>query len=266
MPLVFVISGASLFYAVGKGSAVGFIRDKVLRLLVPLMVGVFTHVSLAVYLERTTHSQFSGSFFRFYPHYFEGMYGFGGNSAWMGLHLWYLLVLFVFSLTFMPLFHLLKGPARDVLNKLGDLLAVPGVLLILILPVACLSAILDPRSGLGQRNFGGWPIPVYICYLLYGFVIFSHHHLQASIRRMRSFYLAAALATTAFLLWRFGYLVPKHGTKAELHFGLFYIVSSWCWILAFTGFVSRYLINNTPFLKYATRQFYPSTFYTKPSS
>jgi peptidoglycan/LPS O-acetylase OafA/YrhL len=257
MPLVFVISGASLFYAVDKGSVVRFIRDKVLRLLVPLVVGVFTHVSLAVYLERTTHNQFSGSFFKFYPHYFDGMYGFGGNFAWMGLHLWYLQVLFVYSLAFLPLFYLLKGLARGLLSKLGDFLAVPGVILVLILPVAWLSAILDPRSGLGQRNFGGWPVPVYICYLFYGFIIFSHARLQARIQQMRWFYLTVALTITAVLLWQFGYIVPQHGTKAELYFGLCFITSSWCWILAFIGFVSKYLINKTPLLKYANEAVLP---------
>jgi peptidoglycan/LPS O-acetylase OafA/YrhL len=257
MPLVFVISGASLFYAVGKGSVLGFIRDKVLRLFVPLVVGVFTHASLAVYLERTTHNQFSGSFLEFYPHYFNGMYGFGGNFAWMGLHLWYLLVLFVYSLAFLPLFYLLKGPARNLLSKLGDLLAIPGVILVLILPVAWLSAILDPRSSFGQRNFGGWPIPVYICYLLYGFVIFSHARLQLRIQQMRGLYLTVALITTAVLLWQFGYAVPQHGTKAELYFGLLFIMSSWCWILVFIGCVSKYLVNNTSFLKYASEAVLP---------
>jgi len=29
-----------------------------------------------------------GGFLAFLPHYFEGWYGFGGNFAWMGLHLW----------------------------------------------------------------------------------------------------------------------------------------------------------------------------------
>ena len=257
MPLVFVISGASLFYAVGKGSVIQFIRDKVLRLLVPLVVGVFTHASIGVYLERTTNGQFSGSFFKFYPHYFDGMYGFGGNFAWMGLHLWYLLVLFIYSLAFPPLFYLLKGLARGLLSKLGDLLAVPGVILVLILPVAWLSAILDPRSGLGQRNFGGWPVPVYICYLLYGFVIFSHARLQARIQQMRWFYLTIALLTTAVLLWQFGYVVPQHGTKAELYFGLFFITSSWCWILAFIGFTYKYMTSNTWVLKYANEAVLP---------
>jgi peptidoglycan/LPS O-acetylase OafA/YrhL len=67
MPLIFVISGASLFHAIGRGSVTGFIRDKVLRLLVPFAVGMFTHVAFCVYLERISHNQFIGSFITFYP-------------------------------------------------------------------------------------------------------------------------------------------------------------------------------------------------------
>jgi glucans biosynthesis protein C len=257
MPVIFVISGASLFYAVGKGSAAGFIRDKVLRLLVPLAVGIFTHVALAVYLERSSHHQFSGSFFEFYPHYFDGMYGFGGNFAWMGLHLWYLLVLFIFSLVFLPLFYLLKGSARGLFEKLGSALAVPGVVLILALPVIWLSAVLDPRSGIGQRNFGGWPVPVYACYLFYGFILFSHARLRARLAQMRWFHLAMALAASVVLLWRFGYALPPAQSRAQLYFGLFFIISSWAWILAFLGFAGRYLTVNRPFLRYANEAVLP---------
>jgi glucan biosynthesis protein C len=36
MPLVFVISGASILYALGKGGVGKFVKDRTLRLLVPL--------------------------------------------------------------------------------------------------------------------------------------------------------------------------------------------------------------------------------------
>jgi glucan biosynthesis protein C len=127
----------------------------------------------------------------------------------------------------------------------------------LILPIVWLSAILDPRTGLGQRNFGGWPLPVYICYLLYGFILFSHARLQARIQQMRWFYLVAALATATVLLFQFGYALPRAGTKAQLYFGLFFIISSWCWILAFIGFTSKYLTSNTRLLKYANEAVLP---------
>ena len=73
MPLIFVISGASLFYAVGKGGARSFVKDKALRLMVPWLVCIFTHASLQVYLERITHGDFSGTYFQFLPHYFQGI-------------------------------------------------------------------------------------------------------------------------------------------------------------------------------------------------
>ena len=38
MPLMFIVSGASLFYALGKGGVLTFVKDKALRLLVPLVV------------------------------------------------------------------------------------------------------------------------------------------------------------------------------------------------------------------------------------
>ena len=129
MPLIFFISEASLFYATGSRGAATFVVDKVRRLLVPLVVGIFTHVILQVYLERVSHHQFVGSFFEFIPRYFDGWYTSGGNFAWMGFHLWCLEVLFVFSLLFYPLFRaLLTAPGRRLLDLLGRFLALPGAI------------------------------------------------------------------------------------------------------------------------------------------
>jgi glucan biosynthesis protein C len=72
-------------------------RERVIRLLVPLGVGILTHIIVQVYIENITHGRFSGTFWQFIPHYFDGWHAFGGNFAWMGLHLWYLLMLFLFS-------------------------------------------------------------------------------------------------------------------------------------------------------------------------
>src|SRR5947207_4503997 len=52
MPLIFVISGASTFYALKSAGAGRFVRDRAVRLLVPLLAGIFTHIALQVYLER----------------------------------------------------------------------------------------------------------------------------------------------------------------------------------------------------------------------
>jgi VanZ family protein len=93
MPLFFVLSAFSIYYALEHRTRGQFMQERVKRLLVPLGVGIFTHIILQVYIEHITHGRFRGTFWQFIPRYFNGWYGFGGNFAWMGLHLWYLLML-----------------------------------------------------------------------------------------------------------------------------------------------------------------------------
>lgn len=100
-------------------------------------------------------------------------------------------------------------------------------------------------------------MPAYVCYLFYGFIIFSNPRLQERIQRMRPFYLGLALATCALLLWRFRYLAPHHGTQAELRFGLLFLIGSWSWMLAFIGFAGAYLKRSTPLLAHANEAVLP---------
>jgi len=87
------------------------LRDRVLRLLVPFVSGVLVIVPPQVWVERVGHGAFAGSFFAFYPHYFDGLYGFGGNFAWIGLHLWYLLLLFLITVVLAPLLYWATRPS-----------------------------------------------------------------------------------------------------------------------------------------------------------
>ena len=105
LPTIFVVSAASIWYSLGYQKAGRFIWGKVLRLFIPLVFGAFILSPHQVYLERITHGQFSGSFFQWFPRYFEGLDGFGGNFAFTGKHLWYLMLLFMFSLVLLPIEH-----------------------------------------------------------------------------------------------------------------------------------------------------------------
>jgi hypothetical protein len=259
MPFIFMISGASLYYALGSRGARKFIDDKVKRLLVPLIVGIFTHVMFQVYLEQITHSQFSGTFIEFIPHYFEGWYGFGGNFAWMGLHLWYLLILFLFSLLFYPLFRWLSaGFGKQLLDGFATFLALPGMVYILGLPIAGLSIVLDPREIIGIRDFGGWPLWIYMLFFLNGFIVMSHAGLQKRIQQVR--WISLAIAVMGFLglgvIWA-GQGDPVFGSPRYAQvFGIFGMCS-WCWLLAFFGFGMKHLNFKTNFLSYANEAILP---------
>jgi len=261
MPLMFVISGASLFYALGKGGGAGkFVKDKVLRLLVPLVVGIFTHASLQVYLERLTHGQFTGSYFQFLPYYFHGVYGIteGGNFAVHGMHLWYLLYLFVFSLLLYPLLRWLRGRGQGVLSRLGGGLGLPGAVFGLALPIVLLEAFADPNNPVMDFGDAGWPAIIYLWLVVAGFVVFSDERTQAGVQRLRWLSLALAAASTAtYLVLSFQPAGLTFGTPLWAFALGLRGLGSWSWILAALGFGRKHLNSRTPFVTYANEAVLP---------
>jgi glucan biosynthesis protein C len=244
MPLMFVISGAGVFYSLGRRGAGAFLKDRALRLLVPVAVGIFTHIAWQVYLERLTHGQFSGSFLSFYPRYFDGLYAFGGNFAWMGLHLWYLEMLFVFSLVFLPLLVWLRRASggRRVLARLAGLLSLPGGIYLPAIPVSLVLALPDPNIPWTARLFGGWSLVAYIPLFLAGFALYADDRLSDQAGRFRWISLGTALAGTVWMFARFARGgEPEFGTAYYSALLLVYGLCAWLWILAVLGFGARRL-------------------------
>ncbi len=173
MPLFFILSGLSAFYALGHRTASGYIRERFFRLVVPLVFGIFVLVPPQVYIERVSHGRFVGSFFAFFPHYFDGFYAFGGNFAWMGLHLWYLEVLFIFSLVTLPLFIFARREwIRGLLGRATALCAKPGGIFLFVLPLLCMELFVNAHRGtVGIRDFGGWSPLTYLVFFVIGFII-----------------------------------------------------------------------------------------------
>jgi glucans biosynthesis protein C len=252
MPFMFVVSGAGVFYALGKRGAGAFLKDRALRLLVPLTVGIFTHIAWQVYLERLSHGRFSGSFLDFYPRYFDGLYAFGGNFAWMGLHLWYLEMLFVFSLVFLPLLSWLqRGGGRRALAAFAGLFSFPGGIYLLAVPVSLVLALPNPDTPWTARLFGSWSLVGYVPLFLAGFVLYSDDRLSDQTGRFRWVSLAVALAGTAWMFARFSRGgEPKFGTAYYLTLLLTYGLCAWLWILAALGFGMRRLRFARPALLY----------------
>jgi surface polysaccharide O-acyltransferase-like enzyme len=251
MPIFFVISGAAVYFVINRSGFGKFAKDKVLRLAVPLVVGVFTHAAWQVYLERISHGQFDGSFWQFIPHYFDGLYGFGGNFAWMGLHLWYLLVLFLYSLLLYPLFRWLSGGGRAVLGAIGEFLARPGAIYPLALPIMLLISILDPSKPLGRRDFGGWSLLPHLLFFVYGFIMISNDRLQQNILKLR--WVSLAGGVVAFVALRLSRVVaaPAYGNASFILVNSLYALMGWFLLLAILGFGMRLLTKTTPLLQYA---------------
>jgi peptidoglycan/LPS O-acetylase OafA/YrhL len=259
MPLMFIISGASVFYALRAHNTGKFIKDKVLRLLVPLVVGIFTHSIWQIYLENITQGRFSGTFFEFLPHYFDGLYGFGGNFAWMGVHLWYLEVLFVLCLALLPLFRWLKiGGGQRVLDRAGSFLAKPGAIYLLVLPIALLRTALDPDTFFGSGDFGGWGLPIYIVFFVYGFIVISHDGVQQRIQELRRVSLVSGILILAALIALYAaWGETSFGTLEYVVVNSAYALLSWCWLLAILGFGMKHFNTSSARLPYANEAVLP---------
>lgn len=242
MPLMFILSGVAAALALRRGGLGRFVASKVPRLLVPLLFGVFVLAPPQVYLERLTHGQFAGSFIAFLPHYFDGLYAFGGNFAWMGLHLWYLLVLFLFSVLLAPLMGWLRTDAGARLSgRLASLLAKPGLWLLLALPIAGLD-MLDPGSLPGTRQMGGWNLFTYICFYLYGYFAFANPKFQESARRGWRFSLALVLLVpVTFVALGLGQVADPVGKPVFALISLTRGINTMAWVMAITGLCFQYL-------------------------
>ena len=152
MPLLFAISGASIFFALRPGGAVRFLAERGLRLLVPLALGMLVLGPPQVYLQRLTHGDFQGSFFGFLPLYFDGS-PFNGNFAWTGVHLWYLEYLFLFTLVLTPLFVWLKRPSgQAALVSFSRFSVRPGAIFLWVLPFVALMIVADPLRPAWARR------------------------------------------------------------------------------------------------------------------
>jgi len=255
MPLIFLISGASIFYALNKGGVGKFIKDKVLRLVVPLVtMGIIIFGVIQMYLEALTYGQFSGSFFEFIPQYFQ----LGLFESW-GVHLWYLKMLFIFCIVFLPLFLWLKrGSGQSTLTRIGNILASPGAAYLLALPTILCLILTDREDYWGDLSWGGGSILTHATFFLAGFLVVSHEGLQKNIQRFRwlSLALIVILLVTLFGLFM-TYGEPSFGSPLYVPFFTLWGLWSWSWVLAILGFGMKHLGFNKPILSHANEAVLP---------
>jgi|GEM_PF-68176 len=277
MPLFFVLSGAAIFLSKGSDKKWEFVKSRFLRLLVPLIfMGTFIINPLYVYIERLSSGQTAGGFFQWYPQYFDGIYGFGGNFAPLGqgTHLWYLEFLFIYSLILLPLCVRSKRRGTSFLARLSIHFEKPWALFFLFVPISAAAAAFEMFGLGGVRVVGGWDPISYLLFLIYGYLIFSNAKIGETIKAYSPIYLVLALILTALLLGsHFGFILKipgltRHdllndGALLPLNQSLEVAVQGlrgflgWCWIIGLLGLGRRFLNFNNNFLAYGNEGVLP---------
>ena len=244
MPLFFVLSGASVYYSLKSRNGGSFLKERFFRIMIPwFLTGIFVMAPPQVYLERLSHGQFNGNFFQFIPHYFDGLYVFGGNFAWTGMHLWYLMVLSVFSVVLLPLFLPRAKTGISLAQSVAAKLGRPWVLPLLFVSVA-VASLLSSVVGLGfTEQMGSWDILSYAMFFILGYVLFASTGLQEAVRKQGGWFLLAAVIFSAAHIFLKFYVRPAFYEDVDIR-----LFASWGWIVGlfwlgghFLNFKNRFL-------------------------
>lgn len=205
MPLLFFISGAGTFFALQKRSFGSYAGERVWRLFIPLVFGMFVVVPPQIYIEWLFRGRFTGSYAEFYPEVFhfkpyeDG--GTGGAFSWH--HLWFICYLFFYSLLSIPLFRWLKSPGgQRFTDRVGTLLVRPGGAFWLgILPIVISQLTLKPyfpEETHGLTDDWAYFTKNLLLFWL-GYVLISRREFWQMLTDQRRLFLAGTLLCTLFL-------------------------------------------------------------------
>lgn len=247
MPIFFIIAGMGTFYALRIVTGKQYALSRIIRLLVPFIIGIFTHIPVQVYLERVSHGDYTGTFFEWVPQYFQGAYGYGdGNFAFLGLHLWFLAVLLVISLVLLPgAVYFSKDKNLDRLDKFTNFLNKPGILYLFPIPIIVIEFVIR-ITGADKYIYilGGWSIITFFVYFFYGYLFASNLKFKKTIEKHGISALIVAILTGIGLYLSFTYQVQLGETVFIILLSLLGVFYSWSCLLALFAFGSRFLNHN----------------------
>lgn len=250
MPLLFLLAGASTWFALEFRTAGRYLEERFLRLVVPAAFAITVLIPPMIYLQFLDGPEFD-SFWQFYLQFFR--IDFGDLSGYSGTftpaHLWFVIFLCAFSVVALPLFLALKrAPGRRLTARLATFFERRGAIFLLALPLALVDLLPD---------IGGKSPFLYLTLFVYGYVLFSNPRFQEALDRHAVGALLLGVVATApsvYLTAGGAWFGPPWGPVA-VH--LVYFFSRWCWLIAILGLGRRYLSADRRPLRALSRASYP---------
>jgi len=266
LALLFLISGVGVCFALRHRNRVLFMRDRALRLLVPLVFGVLVIVPPMIFLEKRFVGEFTGSFAEFYPTFFtQGVYP-GGNLSWH--HFWFIVYLYLNCLLGWPIFTYFKRAAgQKQLAHWSQRLSQGASLYIAIVPLAIVEITLRaPFPGFRDLIHDWASFSHWFLIFIAGFLLASSRPLLNRTQQLRGPSLALAMLATATMFAEFwrpegGGFTPLVNGNTDIGSYVWFCVlrvsNAWFWLLACLGYAGRYLQRPSRLLAYLNGAVYP---------
>lgn len=226
MSLLFALAGVSTMYALKKRSAAKYARERLLRLLIPLLFGLLLVIPPQTYIADVFHNGCTDGYFEHYAKFFGTITDFGGyDGAFTPGNLWFILYLLVISLVTLPLtsWYASRGKKLNFGKINLAVLIAAGV------PLLCAASyVLD---------IGGKSVGENLCCFLLGFFALSDDEMMEKLKK-RSFVLGALwLILIIARLLMYGFSLPDE----NIAWGVEYRALELVGILAATGLGARFL-------------------------
>lgn len=258
MPLFFLLAGASTWFALSKRTAGAYLKERFLRLFVPLVFGIFIIVPPQTFYERIQKSGFSGNYFEFYSQLFYGIYP---EVSFTWNHLWFLFYLFLISVSVLPLLLSWKsGRGASFIEWFCQWSAKGRRIFLLFIPLAMIQMTLKVAFPGPQNIVTDWGRILFMTVIfLYGVLFYMFPCYRESLERNlgAAFALGIVISTCYlsmyFLDYRFvlGYNLPN-----LLQLG-FNSLATLCWLIVLLGLSQRNLNFSNRFLEYASEAVLP---------
>ncbi len=258
MPLFFFLAGAATWFSLKKRSIPQYLNERVQRLLIPFIFGTLVFVPPQVYFHLLQQSRFEGSYFKFYPQFFNGIRP-NGNFEWA--HLWFVVYLFVLSIVALPIITYSNKVLNEIWrSRLIQSLENNSAIFLLALPLSLVEAIFRPKWLGFQNLYDDWAnVLLYLLYFIYGYFLGANSHFEAMLDRASNWILLSAIASMTFLaiLW-IRNAVPSQGYSVlYMSYQAFRGLNSWLWVLALLSLGQRYFRFRNSVLNYASEAAYP---------
>jgi glucan biosynthesis protein C len=263
MPLLFLLAGASTWFARRYKRGTDYIRERFKRLVIPFSFGILIIVPPQIYLEGLDKSQFSGSFFHNYLHLFaKDPLTFDPQVfSNYGHHLWFLPFLFIFSCMNLPLASFLQNKnGLRFISRMATFLEKKANFFWSIIPVALIQILLRIKYPVycSWADFWFW-----FAFFIYGYLIMADQRLLKTILKHGITGLLIGVGCVALIGYLYltgvlaNQLVQPEFSVGYVLFMVLYSLAAWAWVIFIFNLGIRFLNFKNRFLQYAQEAVLP---------
>lgn len=243
MSVLFVLAGMSTVYALEKRSAGQYVKERFLKLFIPLLSAIILLVPVQTFLADKFFYNYHGNYFDHFSIFFTLTDWSGYDGHFTPAHTWFILFLFVISMISLPLMRWYNKKERKITAaKLTMLKILPMFLIILI----CV-----PILDIGGKSIGEYAA----CFLL-GYFVLGMDEVQDRLAKYR---------IQLTIAWVLLIIIRCTLFQKQISSGIIWDVEqrilSWIGILAIIALGKHHLEFNNRFTKYFAPAAFPIYFF-----